>query len=335
MSTASPAEPELSVIVATHNRRDLLRRCIDSLARQTAPPTSFEVIVADDGSNDGTTAMAEALRPPFRIRILELPKSGHAVAQNAAIELAAAPYCLLLDDDVIASPDLVGGHIEGHRQHPGAIGIGSLTQRPVDAQDWFAHAVARGWSEHYDDLERRPAHWTDCYGANLSFPTAAIRELGAVSTDIPSAKDFDLALRLCAAGLTPVYFPHAHGVHDDQKRSSKMLVDAQRAGRMHVELSRRFPAAAPELLDWQGGAGPVELRLRRWSLALHVPLRPLVALGRFLPGDGRKMIWLHFVRRYAFWRGVAESVDGRTFRRLVEADRAAPTGEPVVQDGVR
>jgi GT2 family glycosyltransferase len=314
--------PELSVIVATHDRRELLRRCLDSLAAQTQDPVTFEVIVADDGSGDGTAEMVEGLRTPYSLRLLKLEKQGHAAAQNAALALATAPLCLLLDDDVVASPELVAGHIEGHRQAPMAIGIGALTQEPVAANDWYAHAFARGWSEHYEELAKREAHWSDCYGANLSFPRPAIEEIGGISTDIPSAKDFDLALRLRAAGCTPAYFPRAHGVHDDQKRSDRMLGDARRAGAMHVELSRRFPDAGPELLDWRAGAGPPELALRRALIAMHLPASPLARLGRCVPGDGRKMIWLHFTRRLAFWSGVRQRLNRHGWALVVRGQVA-------------
>ncbi len=295
---------DLSVIVASHNRRDLLRRCLDSLALQTADPAAFEVIVAFDGSEDGSAEMAQALRTPYRLRVLALPKQGHAAAQNEALAIAEGDACLLLDDDVVASPDLVAGHVQAHRENPMTIGIGALTQQPVAARDWYAHAFARGWSEHYAELEEREARWTDCYGANISFPRRTLFELGGVSTDLPAAKDFDLAYRLFTAGCTPRYLPNAHGTHDDQKRYGKMLADAERQGAMHVELSRRFPDAATTLLDWEAGAGPRELAVRRWAITLHVPPPTLAWMGRFLPGDGRKMIWLHFVRRLAFWRGV-------------------------------
>jgi glycosyltransferase involved in cell wall biosynthesis len=318
----SESVPDLTVIVASHNRRELLRRCLESLGEQTADPADFEVIVADDGSEDGTAEMAEAFQAPYPLRVLRLKKGSHAAAQNAALDAAGAEFCLLLDDDVIASPELVAGHIEGHRQHPRAIGIGALTQQPVDADDWYAHAYARGWEEHYAELATREAHWSDCYGANLSFPREAIREIGGVSIDIPSAKDFDLALRLCRSGCTPVFFPRAHGVHDDQKRSDRMIADAQRAGRMHVELSRRFPEAAPELLDWAAGASPRERAVRRLFLVLKAPIAPLVWMGRFLPGEGRKMIWLHTVRRLAFWSGVRGAI-GRRSWGLINHERTA------------
>src|SRR6266550_3444939 len=99
--------PSLSVIVASRNRRDLLRRCLDSLCRQTCDPASYEVIVADDGSTDGTAETVERLRTPFALRLLRLEQAGQAAAQNAAIEASEGEICLILDDDVIASPELV------------------------------------------------------------------------------------------------------------------------------------------------------------------------------------------------------------------------------------
>jgi glycosyltransferase involved in cell wall biosynthesis len=318
---------ELSVIIASHNRREILRRCLQTLANQTADPASFEVIVADDGSEDGTVAMARELRTPYRLKVLALEKGGHAAAQNAALEIAEGTACLLLDDDVIASEDLVRGHQEAHREHPMTIGIGALDQEPVAAEDWYAHTFARGWKEHYEELETREAHWTDCYGANVSFPTAILRELGGVSTDLPAAKDFDLAYRLYRAGCTPRYLPSAHGVHDDQKRSTKMLTDAYRQGGMHVELAGRYPEVATILLDWDAGAGPRELALRRAAIALRLPPPPLAWMGRFLPGNGRKMIWLHFVRRFAFWRGVRHSVHRHSWTLIThdQVDAAVAT----------
>jgi glycosyltransferase involved in cell wall biosynthesis len=296
--------PELSVIVASHNRRDLLLRCLNSLANQTADPGSYEVIVADDGSSDGSAEAAAQLRTPYALKVLALAKRGHAHTQNSALEAASGGACLFLDDDVVASPNLIKGHLEAHRENPMTLGIGALSQEPVAAVDWYAHAYARGAEEHYADLEKRDAHWTDCYGANVSFPRQTLLELGGVSTDLPAAKDFDLGYRLSEAGCEPRYLPTAHGVHDDQKRYTRMLTDAKRQGTMHVELAQRYPAAATTLLDWEAGAGRREIALRRVAICLHLPPGALVRLGRLLPGDGRKMMWLHFIRRYAFWSGV-------------------------------
>ena len=328
--TTPTAEPKLSVIVASHNRRELLRRCLESLRTQTAAPGSFEVIVADDGSEDGTAAMAEALEVPYRMLVLRLSKRGHGAAQNAALEHVDAPRCLLLDDDMIASPELVEAHIAAEAEDPASIGIGPIEQKPM-ADDWFAETYVRGWAAHYADLAHREARWSDCYGANLSFPTEAFRRIGGTSVDIPLAKDFDLALRLRRVGCRPLYLPRAHGVHDDRKKGSdRIMANVRRAGAMHVELSRRFPEVAPELLDWVGRVGPRQLALRRVAIALRVPPAPLLRLGSLIPGPGRKGIWLHFVGRLAFWQGVRREV-GRESWKAITAGRV----EEAVAVGLR
>src|SRR5436305_13294617 len=107
--------PELSVIVPTHNRRELLRLCLASLERQTAPPEAFEVVVAVDGSTDGTAEMLAELSPPFRLSVVTQPQAGQSAAVNAGAALAAGRILLFMDDDEEASPTHVRAHLTAHR----------------------------------------------------------------------------------------------------------------------------------------------------------------------------------------------------------------------------
>jgi glycosyltransferase involved in cell wall biosynthesis len=322
LETAGP-QPTLSVLIASHDRRELLRRCLESLGNQTQEPRTFEVIVADDGSSDGTGEMAAEMDTPFPLRLLRLERAGKYVAVNTAVEAAQGSACLILDDDVIASPELVAAHVAAHRADPMTLGIGALTQEPPAGRDWYARAFATAWAEHYTDFERRAADWTDCYGANFSAPRSALREIGGFATDLTIAGDLEIGYRLQQAGCVPHYLPDAHGVHDDQKRARKMLDDARRQAAAHVELAERHPAAAPRLLDWAGWAGPKELRARRLLIALRLPPGLLVAIGNLIPGAGRRMLWFHFVSRFAFWRSVRSRVDDRRWARLT---RDGPAG---------
>jgi glycosyltransferase involved in cell wall biosynthesis len=307
--------PELSIIVASHNRRELLRRCLDSLRDQDADPASFEVLVADDGSSDGTAAMVEGFETPFALRLLRLEQGGKSAALNQAITAADGAVCLFLDDDIVASPELASAHLAAHRRDPTTLGIGAITQQPTEANDWYARAFAQGWNEHYEEKPRGRIGWIDCYGANFSAPRAILLEVGDFK-DIPTAEDIEMGFRLEQAGCTPTFLPRAHGVHDDQKSGRRMLADQRRQGRVHVELAERFPAMRARLLPWGEAVMPRELALRRALIALRIPPRALAALGRLLPGKGRKMLWLHIVRRFAFWRSVRQSVSRREWRSL-------------------
>ena len=302
MGSISPCE--LTVVIASHNRRRLLRRCLDALERQTEDPASFEAIVADDGSSDGTAEMVEGLQTPLALRVLRLGKVGKSAALNAAVAAARGAVCLFVDDDVVASPELVAAHAAAHAAEPRTIGIGPLTQRPPAGRDWYAEAFAVAWNEHYGELERRPARWSDCYGGNLSAPRAALLEAGGFATDLPSAEDIELGYRLWRAGCLPRYLPAAGGVHDDQKPGRNMLEDRRRYAGAYLEVADRHPAALAEMLEPFRGADDRWVGLRRALIALRVPPATLAALGSFVPGPGRRMVWFHFVTRLAFWSGL-------------------------------
>jgi glycosyltransferase involved in cell wall biosynthesis len=311
--------PELSVVIASHERRDLLRRCLESLRTQDAPSGSFEVLVADDGSRDGTAEMAESFEAPFPLRVLRLERGGKPGAVNAAVAAARGEICLFLDDDMIASPGLVAAHLAAHRREPQTLGIGAITQRPIAARDWYARSFAQGWNEHFEERPESTIGWIDCYGANFSAPLGKLREVGGFE-DIPTAEDVEMGYRLQRAGCVPTFLPDAHGVHDDQKPGRRMLADQRRQGRVHVELARRVPEMRAQLLPWHESLLPHELRLRRVGIALRLSPRLLAAAGNLMPGSGRRMIWLHVVRRFAFWTSVRRSVSRREWKAIVRGE---------------
>lgn len=308
-------EPELSVVVATHNRRELLIRCLESLSAQEADPDRFEVIVADDGSGDGTAVAVEALEMPFPLRCLSLEQGGQATAQNAAIAEAKGRVALILDDDVVAGRHLVSEHLAAHGSGRRLLGVGYLEQRPPRRRDYFAEIFARTWNRHYDELPGREIDWTACFGANLSAPLDALREIGGFATDLPVGEDMEIAYRLEKAGCKPCFLPEAKAVHDDNKGWRQLLADSKRQGSGQVALVDRHPEMNPKLFGWFGSTSRREVAVRRLLLALRVPPGPLVTFGRLLPGAGRKEIWFHFVSRLAFWRAAREAMDAERWER--------------------
>lgn len=99
--------PEFSVIVPTFDRRDAVLRCLDALERQSLPPDRFEVLIADDGSRDGTREAVEAraLTVPFALRVIACEHGGPATARNAAAALARGEWLAFTDSDAAAEPE--------------------------------------------------------------------------------------------------------------------------------------------------------------------------------------------------------------------------------------
>src|SRR5215216_2701941 len=116
--------PRISVVIPTRNRRKVLLETLGSLAEQSAPPGSYEVIVISDGSTDGTCEAVRELAagPPWtagvELRCLEQEWSGASAARNFGLREAAGELVLLLDDDMTAGNELVQAHLEGHAGAP-------------------------------------------------------------------------------------------------------------------------------------------------------------------------------------------------------------------------
>jgi GT2 family glycosyltransferase len=315
--------PQVSVLIATHNRATLLQRCATSLAAQDVDPATFEVIVADDGSDDGSPAAIEALEVPFDLRVLRLEKGGKAAAVNAAIEHARAPICVLLDDDVIAVPGLIGAYLKAYEEEPMTLGFGPIYQQPVAAKDWYAHAFAAGWNRIYAERPEREAAWNDCYGANMSAPLAALKEVGGLSA-LATAEDIELGYRLTKSGCVPRFVPEAKVTHDDQKRSTKMLAEMRLQGKTHIEVAREHPELASTLLDWGNQRFRGDLQIRRALVWARVPPRWLTYLGPAVP-QHYTLLLSGLIKQVAFWQGVRASVD--------DAEWATLTAEPASDAG--
>ena len=310
---------ELSVIIATYNRAQRLRLCLEALAQQTQPATDFEVIVVVDGSTDDTPALLANLTTPYLLRVIYQPNGGQPAALNRGIVEASGRYCLILDDDMIAAPTLVAAHLQAQREQGGVVALGDIDYRLPAQADWFARCFAEGWTNHYKRLRQgiRTPTWTDCYSGNLSVPRAALLEVGLFAVDLPAAFDLELGYRLERQGLPLVYLPAAAAEHHDDKDFRALVASSEREGRVAVELYRRHPAMLPELLGTFGEAPLRVIVLRRLLLALRIPPRALGLVARLQARRGKLYAWYRFLASYAYWWGVRQAMpDGDTWQRL-------------------
>lgn len=91
-----PTGPLISIVLPTRDRAGLLRRAIASVEAQVYG--TWELIVVDDGSTDGTGALLGTITDP-RIRVLRTPGLGCAAARNVALDAARGDVVAYLDDD--------------------------------------------------------------------------------------------------------------------------------------------------------------------------------------------------------------------------------------------
>ncbi|MFH1710131.1 MAG: glycosyltransferase [bacterium] len=105
----------LSVIIPTYNRKATLKATLLSLNDQTFK--DFEVIVADDGSTDGTEQEVKNLKLSYPIKHVWQKNSGRSAARNMGIEAADSEIILFIDDHIISDKRLIEEHVKYHDKY--------------------------------------------------------------------------------------------------------------------------------------------------------------------------------------------------------------------------
>ncbi len=107
--------PFFSVVIPTYNRRDLLKKAVNSVLSQTL--NNLELIVIDDGSNDGTKDLMSRYRDE-RIIYDHQENKGVSSARNTGLERAKGPFIAFLDSDDHWVPQKLERHAEYIKELP-------------------------------------------------------------------------------------------------------------------------------------------------------------------------------------------------------------------------
>ena len=240
----------LSVIVPTYNRSAVLARCLEALAGQDCGLDRFEVIVSDDGSTDDTRAVVSRVtssgaRP--RVRYLYQSNAGANAARNAALAVAEAGVVLLINDDTIAAPGMIGEHLAAHAMYPDdrVAVLGRVTVSPNIAVSRLAPLhldrafVALGDGREFD--------WRAFFTCNVSVKKSLLERGGQFEVRLRYHEDLELAERLSHHGLRVLYRPEALGYHEHVLTEDEFLRIAEREARALVIWSTLAPRLVPVL----------------------------------------------------------------------------------------
>ena len=142
----SGAEPFITVVVPTFDRLERLQLVLAALADQTYPRDSFEVVVVSDGSTDGTDAYLDGPTPLPVVHVRQ-DNAGPAAARNRGIEVARGELVVFIDDDVVASPELIERHVAAHAGANDRVVIGPMLNAPS-----FAYSPWVAWEQTAREL---------------------------------------------------------------------------------------------------------------------------------------------------------------------------------------
>jgi glycosyltransferase involved in cell wall biosynthesis len=119
--------------VAAYNAERWLAETLSSVEAQTYP--SVEAVVVDDGSADGTLAVARRFEGPG-VRVLTQPNGGACAARNRAVAAARGAYVQFLDADDVLGPTAIEALVGALRQRPGAIAACPWYRLDREGAEW-------------------------------------------------------------------------------------------------------------------------------------------------------------------------------------------------------
>ncbi len=307
--------PDVSVVIAARNAEATLGACLQSLARQTY--ASHEVIVVDDGSTDGTAALART----HGATVLETAGAGASAARNIGVRHASGRVVAFTDADCTVPSTWLATLVET-LDSTGATGAGGPQRNvfPPDVSSGAAFDAFFRLASIVSDYTRsgggvrEVAHNASC---NSAYVTGAVTAIGGFTEGMWPGEDVDLDLRLRSRGATLLFVPdaivhhHRPGTLAWFRRMMRRYGAAERALVRRHGRTRRIdyvPAATvgiglahglylvPALRPWVAAVDVLGLAIALGALAVTTPPRHWLAVAAFTV----TALWSWHV---GWWRG--------------------------------
>jgi GT2 family glycosyltransferase len=223
--------PWVTVLVATRERPNELRRCLQSIEALQYP--SFEVVVVDnDPESDATARLIRSEFAGGRVSYVREDRRGLAAAHNRGIDASTGAILAFTDDDVVVDPDWLVGLVEGFSISESVAAVTGLIhpaelRTPAQALLEQHGGFAKGFEPRVFDLDvHRPEDPLYPFnagqfgsGANMAFDAATLRRMGgfdpSMGTGTPARGGDDLVafFSVVASGHRLVYQPAAVVYH--------------------------------------------------------------------------------------------------------------------------
>mgnify|MGYP002336290676 CR=1 FL=1 len=356
---AHPATPGLvSVIIPTFNRAGFIAETLDSVLAQTYP--DVEIIVADDGSDDGTDVVVAPYlaRHRDRIRYVAQVNAGLPAARNLGLRHARGEFVALLDSDDTFEPWKLAAQVAFLRRHP-AVGVvcTDMSTMSIDGAPRAPRFLRTMYhAYHYVDVERalRPAGTlgllapevppafadAPCWAGDM-FPSMFVGNLMHPSTEMfrrvvfehvggfdpaynRESEDYELSFRVAAAYEAALL--DAPSMHYRIGQGDQLTRDVTSIARGNLRIVEHWHSIARDRI-----ALPPRVVRRRRAHAFAWVGRELFAAGRNTEARGylARSLVIHpgqpgTAARWLATLPPSALVDGtRAFKRALHAVRAA------------
>lgn len=313
----SRATCRFSIIVPTHQRRQLLLRSVESIVAAERP-WPCELIVVVDGSTDGTCEalaglQSAGLQSPIPLIVIRQDNLGAARARNRGAAAASGEYLLFLDDDMSIDPRLLIEHDKTLAAGADAV-VGDIPLHPDSPSTLLARGVARWSEQRRRRLVREQGQLTisDFLTGQLSVRAGAFAGIGGFDEALTAGgsfggEDTDFIFRLMKTAARVKYNGAAVSYQSYVVEPGQNMRQWWQAGRADAMLSRKHAAIGAIL--WRQHRGATLLGLLAYLMAGMNPrlLRTLQSwiVRRATAGHTDRLTEWAFarIRDVAYWAG--------------------------------
>jgi GT2 family glycosyltransferase len=187
----TPGAPEVSVVVASHEREERLSTLLDALAQQTLPRKQWELIVVHTYAPDTAARLLDAHELDLRHEMVPTDRARPSTQRNLGWRMARAPLVAFTDDDCRPERDWLERLLATSRANPGAIVQGATKHEPNDS-DAFGALHIRAV-----DVDPPGPYAQTC---NILYERAALEEADGFDERAIVGEDLDLSLRVRRTG---------------------------------------------------------------------------------------------------------------------------------------
>ncbi len=237
-------KPRVSVVIPTHDRKEILPRALDSVINQTF--SDWELIVVDDGSTDDTDKMI--LRDYPAVRYCRQENAGVSNARNSGVAMASGEWIAFLDSDDAWLPEKLDRQLSGLVVEP------ELRLSHTD-EIWIRNGRRVNQPKEYaksgGDIYRRCLPLCCICPSSVLIRKDLFEEVGGFDEAFPACEDYDLWLRITAR--EPVHYleqalVRKYGGHEDQLSTTVWGLDRYRILALEKILSEKILLPEDQLL---------------------------------------------------------------------------------------
>lgn len=237
------------VVIATRNRPEALRRCLEGLRAQALE--GFGVIVVDDASDEPVESWLDAdLREALNLQVVTLSRqSGPAEARNRGVAASTAEFISFIDDDVVPDWRLLAAHAaaiataEQESDRP-AVSCGPFVE-PADWEPTPWNLWEARQAKHEADSMMRGVYaptWRQFHTGNNMLRRQLFLQAGGFDPDYKRAEDDEFALRLHQLGARFIFEPRAIAWHYAVRSLEAWLAIPRAYAHFDVRIDRSYPS---------------------------------------------------------------------------------------------